>query len=432
MGALWRRWLGDPAVRDDVARPPSDPRRGTYVALGFPVVALAAAWASAGAGDTAFGGLGLPATLALAVVAAVFGRHPIQLGPRTLYALETPTVLLAGLLGGPLAGAVVGAGSGLGDIGGVWRRRAAYAGIAAIQGVVSGHAGVAWHEGRLGPAAAAALGAACTVGVSAAGIALVQLDRGTLSVARLRWTALTDAVGLAVALPPVLLMVVSFEARPALVLATLVSVAATATIAARFGERREEAAAERHQGLLLDWLTGAASRGFFEVELERAREGVLRGQLPAGLLVVDADHFKRVNDTWGHMVGDGVLQELVHRIGRCARASDLVARWGGEEFCVLAPGLGGVHELIVLAERIRAEVASAPFAVGEFSIEMTVSVGGTLVDGAVHAAAVFDHADRALYRAKESRNATCVLSPPAPAARVGNAAAATTAPSAAA
>ena len=422
MGALWSRWFGSGACGSDAERPSSDPRLGTNVALAMPTLAVAAVWLSLRTGTAGFGDLGLWATLALALVAATFGRYPIELGPRTLYSLETPTVLVAGLVGGPLAGAVVGAAGGIGDIGGVWRRRLAYSGISALQGLAAGHAGLVWQDGRLGLLGAGLIGSAGILAVGVGGLVLVQIDRRAVSLHRIAWSAATDTAGLALSFAPALLMASGFATRPGLVVAAVASAAVTAIVASRFGEHREATASDRHQALLRDWLTGAASRAVFEVELERTRAGVLRGAHPAGLLVVDADRFKDVNDTHGHTAGDGVLRELVRRIERCAREGDLVARWGGEEFCVLAPAIGGVPELEVLAERIRVEIEAEPIVVGAVAISLTVSVGGTIVDGGLHGAAVFDHADRALYRAKRDRNATCVL--PAPVADTPVAAAA--------
>jgi diguanylate cyclase (GGDEF)-like protein len=418
VGRLWHRWLSPRAERDP-ARSPSDPRRGTNVAIAMPLLAVAVAGLSASSADRGFGSLGLVATMVLAGVAAVFGRFPLVLGPRTMYALETPTVLLAGLLGGPLAGALVGAGSGIGDTTGVWRRRAAYTGISALQGVAAGHVGLVWQRGRLDVTTAALVAAVAVLAIGFAGLAAVQLDRGSFSPSRLAWSASTDVVGLTLALSPVAVLAASYAARPVLVFAAAISVALTAVVAARFGEQREAIAAERSQALLRDWLTGAASRALFELELERTREAVLRGAHPAGLVLLDADHFKHVNDTHGHAVGDAVLVELVRRVGLATRAGDLVARWGGEEFCVLAPALASIEELGALAERVRAEVASRPFEVAGFVVEMTVSVGATLLDGSVPSAAVFDDADRALYRAKQTRDATSlVVRPGLAAARI--------------
>jgi len=410
----WYRCISR-ARGDGSTRAPTDPRNGTNVAVAMPLAAMVAAGASAEVAGGGLGALGPAATLVLAVVVAVLGRFPLVLGPRTMYALDTPMVLLAGLLGGPLAGAVVGAGSGIGDVGGVWRRRSAYTGISALQGIVAGHAGIAWSDGRLGLVSAAIVGAAGMLVIGAAGLALVQLDRRSFLLSRLVWSASTDVAGLGLGLSGVMLMAVAYGSRPLLVVATAGSLAGAAVVFSRLGEQREAAAAERHEAVLRDWLTGAASRATFELELERTRESVLRGAHPAGLLILDADHFKTVNDTFGHQTGDAVLCELVRRLQVVARAIDVVARWGGEEFCVLVPGIATVEDLAAFAERVRAAVADAPFTPDGIDepIAMTISIGGTLLDGALPASEVFEHADRALYRAKLDRNVACILPLPA-------------------
>ena len=133
----------------------------------------------------------------------------------------------------------------------------------------------------------------------------------------------------------------------------------------------------RHEALLRahserDALTGLANRRQFrEVMRVRGAERDFRG----ALLMVDVDHFKRVNDHYGHAAGDRVLVEVGRRLGAAMRGDDLVARWGGEEFLVFAPNISGA-ELDHLAERVRVAMNQAPVVLDNgTAIETTVSIG---------------------------------------------------------
>ena len=133
----------------------------------------------------------------------------------------------------------------------------------------------------------------------------------------------------------------------------------------------------RHESLLRAHseryaLTGLANRRQFrEVMRVRGAERAFRG----ALLMVDVDHFKRVNDHYGHAAGDRVLVEVGRRLGAAMRGDDLVARWGGEEFLVFAPDIEGA-ELDDLAERVRAAMKQAPVVLDNgTAIETTVSIG---------------------------------------------------------
>ena len=132
----------------------------------------------------------------------------------------------------------------------------------------------------------------------------------------------------------------------------------------------------RHEALLRahserDALTGLANRRQFrEVMRVRGGEKAFRG----ALLMVDVDHFKRINDQHGHASGDRVLVEVARRLSAAMRGGDLVARWGGEEFLVFAPNVEGA-ELDQLAERVRVAMNQAAIALDKGSIEVTVSIG---------------------------------------------------------
>jgi diguanylate cyclase (GGDEF)-like protein len=167
-----------------------------------------------------------------------------------------------------------------------------------------------------------------------------------------------------------------------------------------------DATAEVHAEKLLqqasrtDALTAIFNRRHFaemlEAELERSRAE----QLAPGLLLVDVDHFKLVNDTFGHVTGDAVLVEVAARLRGALRSFDTVARWGGEEFIVLAPSVESSQQLREIADRLRRAVSHAPVGHGDRSIDVTVSIGGVRADPFCSADLLVDQADRSLYSAK--------------------------------
>jgi diguanylate cyclase (GGDEF)-like protein len=151
---------------------------------------------------------------------------------------------------------------------------------------------------------------------------------------------------------------------------------------------------------MIDALTGAANRRHFEmrapVEIAEAR----RCGHSLGAVVLDIDHFKRINDCYGHATGDAVLQEFVAVVTRYLRPCDLFARTGGEEFVILLPGSDRENSLAV-AERINEAVAAAHIEVEGHSIPVTVSLGvAVLVNEDDDIGPVMSRADHALYRAK--------------------------------
>ena len=162
---------------------------------------------------------------------------------------------------------------------------------------------------------------------------------------------------------------------------------------------------------LKDPLTGLANRRYFQNVLGREIEVVARSGEPALLLMLDIDHFKRVNDTLGHPFGDSVLQAVGKTLAKCVRPMDTVARFGGEEFVIILPSCQGQFGQQV-AERIRASVSalSLPI-VGADPLKVTISIGGAYAPRWVRSTPQLwvDRADIELYRAKsEGRNRVCI------------------------
>lgn len=134
-----------------------------------------------------------------------------------------------------------------------------------------------------------------------------------------------------------------------------------------------------------------------EQELERARAAA---GAPVSVAMLDLDHFKRVNDTYGHARGDGVLRAFADRVRDKTRRSDLLVRRGGEEFVLVLPATDAARAL-ALAERIRLAVGGEPMPVGDgATVVQTVSAGVATWDGAESAEALLHRADVALYEAK--------------------------------
>jgi diguanylate cyclase (GGDEF)-like protein len=131
------------------------------------------------------------------------------------------------------------------------------------------------------------------------------------------------------------------------------------------------------------------------------------------LVIVDIDHFKKVNDTYGHHVGDVVIRELGHILKRMRSGSDLVARFGGEEFCVLCDQTT-TEGAAQLAERVRVELGQTSFDTEHGPLQVTCSLGvATYPDHATSQETLFEAADRALYAAKHAgRNQVCSASTP--------------------
>ncbi len=157
-----------------------------------------------------------------------------------------------------------------------------------------------------------------------------------------------------------------------------------------------------------DMLTGLANRGVVLDAIAREHARHLREKSSFGIILMDLDHFKNVNDTHGHLAGDAVLKEASRRMTSCVRPYDTVGRYGGEEFLVVAPtcDLAGAA---AIAERIRKAVGSAPIETDDGPVSVTVSCGIAVSKSAnpLDPKQLLQSADSALYQAKEhGRNRT--------------------------
>jgi two-component system cell cycle response regulator len=156
-----------------------------------------------------------------------------------------------------------------------------------------------------------------------------------------------------------------------------------------------------YESSVKDSLTGAYNREYFSERLKTEIAYARRHQTEVSLFMVDVDHFKKVNDTYGHPAGDAVLVNAVETLGKTLRGEDVVARYGGEEFTVILRGIS-LPNAIIAAERLRALVEAAEVIQDGHSIRCTVSVGVaslSCTDTSTEAALIAV-ADRRLYLAK--------------------------------
>jgi two-component system, cell cycle response regulator len=161
---------------------------------------------------------------------------------------------------------------------------------------------------------------------------------------------------------------------------------------------------------ITDSLTGLYNRHFLDAHLNNMVNSSLQNQKPFSMLMLDMDHFKSVNDTYGHDVGDEILKELAKRMVDSIRSSDLAARIGGEEFMILMPETA-IADAYGMADRMRNKIGTTPFpvshAIGELLKTISIGVAELNLSGD-NAAAMIKRADNALYEAKNTgRNKVC-------------------------
>ena len=158
---------------------------------------------------------------------------------------------------------------------------------------------------------------------------------------------------------------------------------------------------------LTDPLTGVQNRRYFDGALREYLDEFGRVGKPVGLMILDLDHFKSINDTHGHDVGDEVLRQVARCLRDFTRHHDVVARIGGEEFAIVAPNMRLEH-LVRFADRLRGAIGELAIVTGNCHLKVTVSVGLAAWDCKKGAVEFFKEADTRLYEAKRlGRNRVC-------------------------
>ena len=157
---------------------------------------------------------------------------------------------------------------------------------------------------------------------------------------------------------------------------------------------------EMKKAALLDGLTEVGNRKYMEMKLETTFKEWSQHHLPFGLLFLDIDHFKNVNDTYGHACGDRVLKMVAETLASNIRSYDFIGRWGGEEFIIFLQGVDEVR-LSEIAAKLHTLIAQSHCQCQEgVEVSVTVSIGGTLVKANDNPEKIVERADRLMYQSK--------------------------------
>lgn len=200
----------------------------------------------------------------------------------------------------------------------------------------------------------------------------------------------------------------------------LIAIIALTAVLLASGRRQERLVARLDELASVDWLTGLATRRALEEAARRALAGQATTRTPSSdgtaLMLLDVDHFKTINDRYGHPTGDALLVHLAAHLTEAVRAGDTVARFGGDELAVLLPGIRA-EDAHRRAEAVRHHVAASPMPVPDGEVRISVSVGVAHAPaGTVELERLYVAADAALYRAKRGgrdRVVTAVAQGPA-------------------
>ncbi|MCA2001791.1 MAG: GGDEF domain-containing protein [Chloroflexi bacterium] len=165
---------------------------------------------------------------------------------------------------------------------------------------------------------------------------------------------------------------------------------------------------ELEQAVFRDALTGVGNRKFIEIKINSALREYHEHQIPFGLIFLDIDHFKAVNDAYGHQEGDRILQSAAQNMTAHLRSTDICGRWGGEEFIAILYNVSR-ESLLRIAEKLRAMIANSNIRIHGKSVSVTVSIGAALAREGDTLETLVERADRLMYRSKqEGRNRVSV------------------------
>jgi len=158
---------------------------------------------------------------------------------------------------------------------------------------------------------------------------------------------------------------------------------------------------ELEKDIFHDPLTGAGNRKFLEIKINTAILEYNQHQIPFGLLFLDIDHFKTINDTYGHLEGDHVLRNTAKNLSGHLRGTDIYGRWGGEEFIALLYNINK-ESLSRITEKLCALIASSAITVNGEKISVSVSIGATLVRKTDTMTSIIERADQLMYQSKQN------------------------------
>jgi diguanylate cyclase (GGDEF)-like protein len=356
---------------------------------------------------------GIPAAMVLVALTALAEQLNVVVGRRTRVSLSGPFLVAAALVGGPVVGACAGAATEA-FARDIPRRRVLCACAGALQGLAVGLVGEQISQGGVsGAVLAAAVGLVTGFALNLR-LVVRAIGPGLRRELRAAWRAIV--ISWLLQAPLLVAFLYLFETTPGLALALAGGLLLAAAWANRFRRRLERALAAERARARVDALTDAPNRYALAEALTSEQARIRRGGRTAALCFLDLDRFKAVNDTYGYAAGDRLLVDVHHRLRSELRASDLVFRWGGEEFVVLAPHVDSA-ELADFAERLRLLLATRPFAIDGRPRTITGSVGAVLLDDAGTGQDALEAAGRLVKKAKVTRNTAVADTTPESAAK---------------